>query len=134
MSDVYEEMLKWTPSEKAGYIRGFVDGEGWPAFYYDRVTRGHHKRGYISNRAVFISNTNKKLLLTIQKLLEMLGVKSRLYLDAKAGTRRNTKDSWKVAILGQENLTRFSNTIGFGDADKMQILQNMLSSYRKHGS
>lgn len=134
MHDVYEEMLKWSLAEQARYIRGFADGEGWPAFYKDKVTRGHHKPGYISNRAVFVSNTNKALLLMVQKMLDNLGVKSRLYLDAKAGTRRSTMDSWKIAILGQENLQRFSELVGFGDAKKTQILRDMLNSYRKHGS
>ncbi len=127
-------MTKWSLAEQARYIRGFVDGEGWPAFYYDKVTRGHHKKGYISNRAVFISNTDKALLQGVKKMLENLGVESRLYLDAKAGTRRSTIDSWKLAILGRGNLTLFSKVIGFSGAKKAKILQTMLNSYRKHGS
>lgn len=124
-------MLRWSKSEQARYIAGFVDGEGWPAFYIDKTEKGRHKPGYINSRAVFISNTNKALLLAIQEMLKNLGIESRLYLDAKAGTRKSTKDSWKLTILGKENLEQFSKKIGFCDKEKSKTLQKMLSSYPK---
>jgi len=128
------EMLQWALREQERYIRGFVDGEGWPAFYGTRSTRAHHKPGYISGRAVFVSNTNKSLLEDIRAMLSEMGIDSKLYLDTKAGVRRSTITSWKLAILGRDNLLRFRDRIGFSDAGKSGTLTGMLDSYRKHGS
>ena len=128
------EMLQWALREQERYIRGFVDGEGWPAFYRTRSTRAHHKPGYISSRAVLVSNTNKSLLEDIRAILSEMGIDSKLYLDTKAGVRRSTITSRKLAILGRDNLLRFRDRIGFSDAGKSGTLTAMLDSYRKHGS
>jgi intein/homing endonuclease len=128
------DMLGWTLPEQERYIRGFADGEGWPAFYRTRSNHGHHRPGYVSIRAVFISNTNKPLLQTVRKMLGALGIESKLYLDAEPGTRRSTVTSWKLTILGRENLLRFREKVGFSDASKARTLTSMLDSYRKHGS
>jgi len=128
------EMLQWALREQERYTRGFVDGEGWPAFYRTRSTRAHHKPGYISSRAVLVSNTNKSLLEDIRAMLSEMGIDSKLYLDTKAGVRRSTITSWKLAILGRDNLLRFRDRIGFSDAGKSGTLTAMLDSYRKHGS
>jgi intein-encoded DNA endonuclease-like protein len=128
------ETLQWTLREQERYIRGFVDGEGWPAYYRTRSTRAHHKPGYVSSRAVFVSNTNKALLENIRAMLNEMGIDSKLYLDTKAGVRRSTITSWKLAILGRDNLVRFHDRIGFTDSGKAGTLKAMLNSYRKHGS
>jgi len=129
-----KEMLRWTLREQGRYIRGFVDGEGWPAYYRTRSSHGHHRPGYVSNRAIFVSNTNRALLQTIRTMLGRLGIESKLYLDAEPGDRKSTITSWKLAILGRDNLLRFRDTIGFSDPGKAETLKTMLDSYRKHGS
>ena len=134
MDTTRNEMLQWALNEQERYIRGFVDGEGWPAFYRTRSTRAHHKPGYVSSRAVFVSNTNKALLENIRAMLTEMGIDSKLYLDTKAGVRRSTITSWKLAILGRDNLVRFQDRIGFSDSGKAGTLRTMLDSYRKHGS
>jgi len=128
------EMLQWTLPEQERYIRGFVDGEGWPAYYRTRSRHGHHRPGYISSRAVFVSNTNKMLLESIRAMLNNLGIESKLYLDTKAGVRKSTVTSWKLTILGRDNLLRFRDKIGFSDLGKATTLTALLNSYRKHGS
>ena len=128
------EMLQWTVPEQERYVRGFVDGEGWPAYYRTRSRQGHHKPGYVGSRAVFVSNTNKTLLRSIRAMLHSLGIESKLYLDARAGVRKSTITSWKLAILGRENLLQFRDRIGFRDTFKAETLKAMLDSYRKHGS
>jgi intein/homing endonuclease len=125
------EMLQWSVREQSRYIRGFVDGEGWPAYYRTRSQRGHHRPGYVSIRAVFISNTNKALLENIRVMLLTLGIESKLYLDARAGVRRSKTTSWKIAILGRSNLLRFQKRIGFSDSEKMNTLRLMLNSYKR---
>jgi intein/homing endonuclease len=128
------EMLRWTPHEQERYIRGFVDGEGWPAYYRTRSRQGHHRPGYVNMRGIFVSNTNRALLQDIRTMLSGLGIKSKLYLDAEAGDRRSKITSWKVSILGRDNLLRFREAIGFSDPGKARTLKAMLNSYRKHGS
>ena len=128
------EMLHWALPEQERYIRGFVDGEGWPAYYRTRSSHGHHRPDYISSRAVFVSNTNKMLLGSIGAMLNNLGIESKLYLDTKAGVRKSTVTSWKLTILGRDNLLRFRDKIGFSDLGKATTLKAMLDSYRKHGS
>jgi len=127
-------MLQWTVPEQERYIRGFVDGEGWPAYYRTQSRHGHHRPGYISSRAVFVSNTNKALLESVRAMLDRLGIESKLYLDARAGVRKSTVTSWKLTILGRDNLLRFRDKIGFSDLGKSTTLKAMLDSYRKHGS
>jgi len=134
MNTGHREMLGWTLPEQERYIRGFADGEGWPAFYRDRSRQGHHRPGYVNSRAIFISNTNKPLLQAVRRMLMGLGIESRLYLDAEPGTRKSTITSWKLAILGRENLLRFQEKVGFSDTKKVKTLKAMLHSYRKHGS
>jgi intein/homing endonuclease len=134
MNTSRNEMLHWTPSEQERYIRGFVDGEGWPAYYRTRSNQGHHKPGYISSRAVFVSNTNKALLESIGAMLSKLGIESKFYLDTKAGVRRSKVTSWRLAILGRDNLLRFRDKVGFSDLGKAKTLMALLDSYRKHGS
>jgi intein-encoded DNA endonuclease-like protein len=134
MNSGRSEMLRWTLPEQERYVRGFVDGEGWPAYYTTRSSRGHHRPGYVNIRAVFVSNTNKPLLQNIRTMLSQLGIESKLYLDTRAGVRRSTITSWKLAILGRENLLRFRERIGFSDPGKTRTLKTMLASYRKHGS
>jgi hypothetical protein len=82
---------------------------------------------------MFVSNTNKPLLENIRATLTEMGIDSKL-LDTKAGVRRSTITSWKLAILGRDNLLRFRERIGFRDAGKAGTLRAMLDSYRKHGS
>ncbi len=134
MNTCRSEMLQWTPLEQGRYIRGFIEGEGWPAYYRTRSMKGHHKPGYVSSRAVFVSNTNKALLQSLGTMLNGLGIASKLYLDTEAGVRKSKVTSWKLAILGRENLLRFRNKVGFSDLGKARTLDSLLDSYRKHGS
>jgi hypothetical protein len=128
------EMSQWALHEQERYIPGFVDGERWPAFYKTRSTRADHKPGYVSSRAVSVPNTDKPQLENIRALLTGTRIDSKLYLDSKAGVPRSTITSWKLAILGRDNLLRSRDKIGFTDAGKAGTLTAMLDSYRKHGS
>ncbi len=130
----YEELLNYTKEQKISYLRGLADGEGWPAFYRDKTTRGHHKQGYANNRSICISNTDLQLLEKAQQLLESLGIISKIYKDSVAGTRKATKDSWKLTILGKENMQIFADLVGFTNPEKEDKLRNMMASYREHGS
>jgi len=131
MENVYQEMLAWSPKEQAKYIRGFVDGEGGPRFYRWRSERkGHHVPGEPHVRAITISNSDKCLLNTVQQMLTNLGIRSRIYLDVRKGERKATVDSWVLKILDKESITKFAQNIGFSDPRKMDVLQQIIASYR----
>jgi len=131
MENVYQEMLMWSLTEQAKYIRGFVNGEGGPRFYRWRSERkGHHVPREPHVRAITVSNSDRYLLNTVQQMLKNLGVRSRIYLDVRKGQRKATKDSWVLKILDRESLTKFAHSIGFSDPRKMDVLQQIIASYR----
>jgi len=135
MENVCDEMLAWPLNEQAKYLRGFADGEGGPRFYrWHHEKRGHHSPGEPHNRAITISNSDKRLLNTVQQMLKNVGIKSRIYLDAQKGERKATMNSWVLKILDRESITKFAELIGFSDPKKMDVLQQIIASYRQHGS
>jgi len=135
MENVYPELLAWSHNEQARYVHGFVDGEGGPRFYRWRSERkGHHMPEEPHVRAITISNSGRCLLNTVQQMLNNLGIRSRIYLDVRKGQRKATMDSWVLKILDRESLAKFGQDIGFGDPRKMDVLQQIIASYRKLGS
>jgi intein-encoded DNA endonuclease-like protein len=127
--DYMSNEIDWTLKEQSRYIRGFSDGEGSVIFGWSHKTK-NGKKYKQRNRSIKLSNTNKGLLLKIKKMLENLGIKSHLYIDTRAGTRRSTKDSWSLTILGKENFEKFQRIIGFNEEWKSKRLQQIISSYR----
>ncbi|MBE0512889.1 LAGLIDADG family homing endonuclease [Candidatus Bathyarchaeota archaeon] len=131
MENVYTEMLAWTLNEQAKYLRGFADGEGGPRFYRWRHERkGHHVPGDPHVRAIAISNSDRRLLNTVQQMFKNLEIRCRIYLDVRKGERKATMDSWVLKILDKESITKFAELIGFSDPKKMDILQQIIASYR----
>ncbi len=131
MENVYTGMLAWPLNEQARYLRGFVDGEGGPRFYrWHHERKGHHVPGDPHVRAIAISNADKRLLNTVQQMLKNLGIRSRIYLDVRKGERKATRDGWVLKILDKESITKFAELIGFSDPKKMDILQQIIASYR----
>ena len=108
-------MLQWILSEQERCTGGFVDGEGWPAYYKTRSSHGHSKPGNVSSRAVYASNTDKALL---KAMPNGLRIESKSYLDTKAGGRKSKVTSWRLAVLGRDNLLRFRDEAGFSDLGK----------------
>ncbi|MFH0830345.1 MAG: LAGLIDADG family homing endonuclease [Candidatus Aenigmatarchaeota archaeon] len=126
---MYSEMLNWPQSQQMKYIRGFADGEGTPI-----MRRGCKKKNGKEypqwDRKIKISNSDKKLLLTVQKMLEKAGVESRIYLDHAAGTGRATMDCWALLVLGKSNMTKFGSLVGFTESRKAILIRKILDSYR----
>jgi len=135
MENIYAEMLTWQLNEQAKYLRGFVDGEGGPRFYrWRRERKGHHVPGDPHVRAIAVSNSDKRLLNTVQQIMKNLSIRSRIYLDVRKGERKATKDSWVLKILDRKSLVKFVELIGFSDPEKMDVLQQIIASYRELGS
>jgi len=67
-------------------------------------------------------------------MLKNLGIRSRIYLDVRKGERKATVDSWVLKILDKESITKFAQNIGFSDPRKIDVLQQIIASYRELGS
>jgi len=102
MENVYEILLSWPPSEQVRYLRGFFDGEGGPRFYRYKGKKGRHVMSEPHVRAVDVANSDKRLLTTVQQMLKNLGIRSRMYLDARKWERKATVDSWRLKVLDKE--------------------------------
>lgn len=132
MEELYTEMLTWPLEEQAKYVRGLADGEGGPRFYrFSGERRGHHHDGDPHIRAVVISNTDKALLLTVQKMLENLGIRSRMYLDAQKGHGKSTKDAWILKVLDGKSISKYAVLVGFSIPHKMELLRQIVASYKR---
>lgn len=126
----YNEMLYWKKTEQAKYIRGFADGEGGPRFYVWKGKKvGNRYVGEMNVRAIAITNSDKRLLNTVQIMLHKLDIKSHIYIDVKKGERKATKDAWSLKILDKNSLTNFSKSIGFSETRKAKILKRIVNSY-----
>jgi len=135
MENVYPELLAWSTNEQAKHIRGFVDGEGGPRFYrWSSERKGHHVPGDPHVRAITISNSDRRLLNTVQKMLNNIGIKAHMYLDVKKGQRKATMDSWVLKVLDKKSLAKFAEVVGFSNPEKMDVLQQIIASYRNLGS
>src|SRR3989344_9615904 len=103
---MYTKMLHWSLIEQIKYIRGFADGEGTPI-----MNMGYKKKNgklyHQWDRRIKLSNTDKTLLITIKKMMDTVGIKSKIYLDHAAGTGRATKDCWALLVLGRDNIALF---------------------------
>jgi len=131
MVNFYPEMITWSLREKARYIRGFADGEGGPRFYrWKGAQKGHHYSGDMNVRAVAITNSDKRLLNTVQIMLGDLGIKSHIYIDIRKGERKATKNAWSLKILDKKSLIKFSKAIGFSETRKSNILKEIVASYK----
>jgi len=134
MENLYRELLRWPAREQARYPRGLFDGEGGPRYYRYKKKRGHHVPGEPHVRAIDLANSDKSLLITTQEMLMNLGIRSRIYLDVRKGERKATIDNWRLKVLDRDSMFRFAQLIGFTNSKKIEVLQQLLASYRELGS
>jgi len=106
-------------SEKIAYIRGFADADG---------TVGSYGR-YNSGRRVALTNTNKDILLIIQKWLKEMGIKSKLETSIQKNPR--WKQRYDLTIKDKNNLILFKDIIGFELPKKSMELKRITSNYKE---
>lgn len=114
-----------TLGEKAAYIRAFFDGEGSVSGYSKKYGRNH--------RRITISNTEKSLLLKIQKWLDKdFGIKAKIYcsqrkkkvniINGKEYIYYNRK-LYSIKFWGRERLIKFNELIGSYHPEKIRRLK-----------
>ncbi|MCX8187842.1 MAG: LAGLIDADG family homing endonuclease [Nitrososphaeria archaeon] len=103
----------------AAFIRGFADAEG-------SVDKNEHSLGCIK-----IANTNLELISYVQRLLEKLGIHSKIYLVRKEEYfmirgqiyKRRKRVIYTLVIYRKRDKMRFRMRVNFTIARKRQVLE-----------
>ena len=119
-------LMPYLEKYPAEACRGFFDAEG--TVRVERYT-------------VAADNTNPDIIDLFEKLLEKLGINYRTYQYCRdefficprtSKLYRRNKDSMiRLAILGEENILRFAEKVGFTIARKQVKLMELVRRYRK---
>jgi len=127
-AEVYSELLSWPQEQQLRYVRGFADGEAGPRFYSHK---GANSKTYPNTRLVVFSNTDLRLLSSVQAMMLQAGIESRIYLDQKAGEKKAKKDSFVLDILRGQSIIRFEKLVGFSNPSKAAKLRKIVLSYKR---
>jgi len=112
-----------------GFLRGLFDADG--------SVQGAQSKGV----SVRLAQSNRPMLVAVQRMLGRLGINSVIYLRRDEGERtlpdgKGGKDSYwcKTAydlVVAKDNLARFQSRVGFTHAKKRERLDASLSSYKR---
>ncbi len=114
---------------KNSVIRGFSDCEG-------TATCCIKDKSFFSRR-IALYNSNKILLLQIQKMLKNIGINSVIKLDRMPrrafikDKEYQFKETYSLRITNYYNLKLFYKNIGFNIPRKMIRLKEMINSYKR---
>ena len=113
-----------------GFLRGFFDADG--------SVQGEQDKGV----SIRLAQSDLCTLQGVQRMLARIGIVSTIYRgrrptqlrampDGRGGERSYTVREQHELVLANDNLVRFSDLIGFSDADKQGRLNALLSRYRR---
>lgn len=113
-----------------GFLRGFFDADG--------SVQGSQEKGV----SVRLAQSDIARLEAVQRMLLRLGIASTIYQnrrlaqtsllpDGKGGLAEYETKAQHELVISGENLVQFSAQVGFADTDKMEHLQQSLSSYKR---
>ena len=113
-----------------GFLRGFFDADG--------SVQGDQRKG----ASVRLAQSDLDRLEAVQRMLLRLGIASSIYRDrrtagsallpdGKGGQRAYATRTQHELVLSSENLVRFSELVGFGDTDKQEKLEVLISGYAR---
>jgi DNA gyrase subunit A len=108
--EVPDVVLRSPRDVAAAFLRGLYEGDG----AVERCGR--------SVLRVALCAKNRAILRQVQTLLLRFGIAATLNEEKERGT-------WRLLILGQENLQRFADGIGFVSATKREALADALSRH-----
>jgi DNA gyrase subunit A len=108
--EIPEPVLQSPHAVVAAFLRGLYEGDG-----------SAEKSGRSLLR-VGLCAKNRALVRQVQTLLLRFGIASALSEDHARGT-------WRLGIVGQENLKRFAEKIGFASKAKREALEGILSEH-----
>ncbi len=113
-----------------GFLRGIFDADG--------SVQGNQIKGV----SIRLSQSNISILTSVQRMLLRLGIFSRIYKNRRDESMKlmpNGKGGKKLykikpqheLVISGENLSYFSERIGFSDIKKDERLKEILSSYKR---
>ncbi len=125
------ERIEKTSSEfHKGFLRGIFDADG--------SVQGSQEKGV----SIRLSQSNLNTLQVVQRMLLRLGIFSRIYTDrrpsgevmlpdGKGGSRLYRIKPQHELVISNENILRFAELVGFGDVEKQEKLEKLLSGYKR---
>lgn len=123
------EMERSSSDMTSGILSGLFDTDG--------SVQGTQTKGV----SVRLSNTDRELLASAQRMLLRLGINSTIYFrreernallpDGRGGYAEYAcKPCWEL-VISKDNLAIFNDRVGFKNPVKMQKLSDSLSSYKR---
>jgi len=119
-----EELAILNKKVKANFLRGLYDSEGGVA-----GTNLNKRR--IACRWIHFSNSNKKIIVIVSRLLKDFGINHKIKSRIHSGFG-SQKLQYEIIIFGLENLEKFCRNIGFSIKYKKNKLFDVIRSYEQY--
>jgi ribonucleoside-diphosphate reductase alpha chain len=108
-----------------GVLRGLFDADG--------SVQGYQAKGV----SIRLAQSDRSMLEAVQRMLLRLGIASAIFQRRPAGSSLlpdgrggPTLPQYELIVSG-DNMVRFSDSVGFADADKLSSLHRALHQYRR---
>lgn len=111
--EIPKAILQSTKSVMCGFLRGLYEGDGC---IYSGKTQ----------RSIIYVNKSKKLIEQLSMILNNMGIETSYYIGKKKGYQ----DCHRLYIIGEKNLEKFKNEIGFLSLEKNNKLEETINSYK----
>ena len=113
-----------------GLIRGLFDSDG--------SVQGNQQKGV----SVRLAQSNLEILKAVQRILLRFGIYSKIYANrrpygfsrmpnGKGGLKEYPHKPQHELVISKENLLFFNQKIGFGDLEKKEQLESLISNYKR---
>jgi len=113
-----------------GLIRGLFDSDG--------SVQGNQQKGV----SVRLAQSNLEILKAVQRILLRFGIYSKIYANrrphgfsrmpnGKGGLKEYPHEPQHELVISKENLLFFNQKIGFGDLEKKERLESLISNYKR---
>jgi ribonucleotide reductase alpha subunit len=120
-------------SESSEFYRGFLRG----LFDADGHVEGYNESDSYKGLSIRLGQSNRELLLVVQRMLLRLGINSKIYKAKSAGQSwlpdgkggyafYKTKESWRL-VVSADSAIRYAEEIGFLHKSKAEKLSHALS-------
>ena len=113
-----------------GLIRGLFDSDG--------SVQGNQQKGV----SVRLAQSNLEILKAVQRILLRFGIYSKIYANrrphgfsrmpnGKGGLKEYQHEPQHELVISKENLLFFNQKIGFGNLEKKEQLESLISNYKR---
>ena len=127
---ITDSMEKASSDFCKGLIRGLFDSDG--------SVQGNQQKGV----SVRLAQSNLEILKAVQRILLRFGIYSKIYANrrpygfsrmpnGKGGLKEYPHKPQHELVISKENLLFFNQKIGFGDLEKKERLESLISNYKR---